>query len=199
MIERDFGLRTAHGPLHGRFSRPAEATALVVLAHLQSTPLDAVVAANLHGRRHALLSMNLLVPREAQYPDAMHNVPLLAQRLIDVLDLLRQDGDAENLPVGLYAGAHVAPAAIRAAARRDRQVQALVCHGGLIDLAGLENLRFLATPLLMLVDADDTASATAYRRAAGHLGAPHELRTLAPGENPGPAVGGWFGTHLPAV
>lgn len=199
MMHREFNFHTPHGPLHGHLLMPQPAQGLILLAQLRPTPLDMAINANLGSRHWAILSMGMLTPQEEHYPDTMHNVPLLTQRLLDALDMLRRDGDTEELPIGLFASAHVAPAAVRAAARRDQQVRALACHGGLIDLAGLQHLDLLVAPLLMLVDPDDTVSAASFQRATAHLKAPHELHCLEPGENPAGRIAGWFGAYLQAV
>ena len=80
--------------------------------------------------------------------------------------LIRRDGDMEVLPLAIFATGDTSPAAIRAAAQRDTQVQALACHGGLIDRAGLEALKYLSAPLLMLFDAEDRIGPLAAERAA---------------------------------
>ncbi|MBS1188999.1 MAG: hypothetical protein H6R10_791 [Rhodocyclaceae bacterium] len=198
-MNRSFSLATAHGPLPGRLAVSPGARALIVLALAQGEPLDEAVAADLSAFGYAVLSLNLLTVQESVFPDAAYNAPLLTQRLVDALDRTRGDGDTENLPVGLFAADHAAPAAIRTATRRDAQVRALVCHGGLIDHAGRQHLQLLAAPLLMLVDAGDKASANAYRRAAAYFSVPHEMAILAPGENPGAHIARWFGQHLQAI
>lgn len=196
MTHREFNFHTERGPLHASLAIPETAQGLVVIAQLHPTPLDRVINATLGSRHWGILSMSMLTPQEAHYPDAMHNVPLLTQRLIDGLDLLRRNADTENLPVGLFASAHVAPAAIRAAAQRDQQVRAVVCHGGVVDLAGLQALKLISAPLLMLFDADDPYGRPAFLRATAYLNCVHEARTLAPAENPSSHVAAWFALHL---
>ncbi|HZX32371.1 MAG TPA: hypothetical protein VFF03_13550 [Rhodocyclaceae bacterium] len=198
-MNRDIFLETFHGPLHGQLAIPPAPRGLAVLALVEPLPEDEALAAALAADHLAVLAMPLLTEQELHFPDAAYNVPLLAHRFTDLLNLLRYDGDTERLPVGLYAEGHAAPAAIRAAALKDAQVGAVACHGGLIDLAGRENLHLLAAPLLMLVDADDQASQTSFRRASGYISAPKELRSLAPGESPGSHVAQWFGDHLQAI
>lgn len=199
-MKRDFGLHTGRGALPGQLSLPQRTPGgLILVGQLHATPVDIAVTASLSGRNYAILSVSLLTLQEMHFPDAVYNVPLLSQRLTDILDLASRDSDTGNLPVGLFVSGHVTPAAIRAAACRDRQVQALACHGGLIDQAGLQYLRLLAAPLLMLADAEDPGSAVSFQRAASHLSVTHQLHRLGPGENPSGRVAGWFGEHLQAV
>lgn len=198
-MKRDFNLATPHGLLAGELTLPAAPRGLVLLPAVQPTPLDRLVAAHLAEDGYALLFLPLLTSADAAFPDAAHNVPLLARRLTEALDLMRRDGDTESLPLGLFAPAHATPAAIRAAARRDLQVRALACHGGLPDLAGVQHLELLAAPLLMLADSEDTAATASFRRSTPHLSAAHELHRLAPGENPAGPIARWFGQYLQAV
>lgn len=198
-MNRDFYLETFHGPLHGQLAIPPAPRGLAVLALVEPLPEDDALATELAADDLAVLAMPLLTEQELHFPDAAYNVPLLTQRFTDLLNILRYDGDTERLPVGLYAEGHASPAAIRAAALKDAQVGAVACHGGLIDLAGLENLRLLAAPLLMLVDAGDTASQVSFQRAAAHISVRKELRPLTPGESPGSHAARWFVEHLQAI
>lgn len=199
-MRRDFFLRTPAALLHGRLWLPPAQRTLVLVPQLQAlgddeeAPAAAFLAAG-----HGILALPLLTPREAHSPDAMHNVALLAQRLLDALDAVRDDGDTAKLALGLLAGGHLTPAAIRAAARRDLQVRALVCHGGLLDLAGRQYLELLAAPLLVLTDAGDEAAERSCERAAAHLHGPLRTLRLQPGEAPDGPAGEWFGRHLAAV
>lgn len=198
MTYREFAFHTPRGALHASLAIPESPPGLILIAQLQPTPLDTAINATLGSRHWGILSMSMLTPQEAHYPDAMHNVPLLTQRLIDALDVLRREADTEDLPIGLFASAHVAPAAIRAAAQRDQQVRALACHGGIVDLAGLQALRLISAPLLMLFDDDDRFGRLSFQRATPHLNCVHEARTLQVGENPATHVSAWFSLYLSA-
>ncbi len=193
---RSISLHTPHGALHGELSRPEKAQALVLVAQAGSHRHATAVTAALAGRGFAILSLNLLTLQEGQFPDAAHNVPQLAHRLVEALDFIHREYELEAMPVGIFATDHATPAAIRAAAQRDAQVKAIACHGGIIDLAGLQNLRFLASPLLMLNDPDDTAGQAAFHRAAQYLAVPREQHVLGPAEDPGKRVASWFALHL---
>ena len=189
-------IQTPHGPLHGQLLFAPTARAVVLLARSHISPVDAVISANLAARGYAILNMDLLTTQEAHFVDATQNVPRLAQRLIDLLDLARRDDDLADLPLGIFASGDASPAAIRAAARRDTQIRAVACHGGLIDRAGRESLEFLSAPLLMLGDPDDHAVKTSYERARPHLTAPHEFHPLGPAEDPVLRVASWFSLYL---
>lgn len=193
-IDRCIVLPTQHGALQGQLTLPASARGLIILAHADSAAFTGL--ARLAAGRHGVLSMGLLAAQELEFPDTLHNVALLTQRLLDVLNFVRNDGDTETLPVGLLSTAYATPAAIRTAVQRDVQVRALACLGGLIDLAGRQYLDLLAAPLLMLIEADDVAAAHSFEHAAPHFGAPHRLQRLAAGEDAGDRLAAWFWEHL---
>ena len=191
-MNRHIALHTPHGSLHGQLERPDDPRGLIVLARSHHLPVDTTISANLAARSYAILTMELLTAHELQFVDATQNVARLTQRLIDILDLARHDGDMQELPLGIFASGEIAPAVIRAAARRDAQVRAIACHGGLIDRAGAQALELLVAPLLMLIDADDATTLAAYRRAESHLRCIHEMHLAAIGESMESHVADWF-------
>lgn len=195
-MNRSISFHTPHGPLYGRLEMPEHPRGLVLLARSHHAPVDALIAANLAGRGYAVLGIELLSTQEAQFADATQNVPRLTQRLLDILEFIRHDGDMENLPLAIFASGDATPAAIRAAARRDTQVGALACHGGFVDRAGLEALKLLAAPLLVLFAENDQLGKIAFQRAASHLRTVHETHTLDIGEDPVSRVASWFSVYL---
>jgi hypothetical protein len=195
-MNREITLPTPHGVLHGQLERPDQPRALILLARSHHVPVDAAITANLAARGYAILAIELLSTHEIQFADATQNVPRLALRLIDILDLTRNDGDMQDLPLAIFASGDIAPAVIRTAAQRDTQVRAVACHGGLIDRAGAQALDLLVAPLLMLFDDDDDPGIAAYRRATTHLRGVHEMHVLEIGENPLNRVAEWFSLHL---
>lgn len=195
-MNRSISLHTTHGLLHGQLELPDHPRGLVLLARSQHTPLDILITDNLTSRGYGVLSMQLLSAQEAHFADATQNVPRLTQRLLDILELIRSDGDMQDLPLAIFASGDTTPAAIRAAARRDTQVKLLACHGGIVDRAGLEALKLLEAPLLMLFDTADTIGRAAFQRAATHLAGLYETHLLDAEEDPMLRVAGWLSIHL---
>lgn len=195
-MNRHLTIQTPHGTLHGEIVLPPDARATVLLARSHHSPHDAAVSANLAGHGYAVLSMDLLTLHEAQFADATQNVPRLAQRLIDMLDLARRDEELACLPFGIFATGDASPAAIRTAAQRDTQIGAVACHGGHIDRAGKQSLEYLTAPFLLLGDAADTAVKSSYELARPHFSALHEFHELEMAESPIPRVTAWFSAHL---
>lgn len=197
-MNRHFSLSTPHGSLHGHLERPDHPRGLVLVASVHNALADSVIAANLAARGYAILSMELLTTQETHFIDAAQNVPRLSQRLLDILDLIHEDGDTLDLPLAIFASGEVTPAAIRVAARRDLQVRALACHGGLIDRAGLEALQLMSAPLLMLFAAADEVERAAFRRARPHLKAISEEQMLEIGADASLPIADWLSIHLQA-
>ena len=176
-------LASEHGLLHGQLDFLPGATGLVVLADAAEA-LDA--RANLLAgvfRRAGLstLTIDLLSRREERYADVHNNVPLLAKRLLEFLGLLKHRtelGELESQPIGLYAANATSPVVVRVAALRDHDIAAIVCRGGLIDLAGMLYLHSLASPLLLLVEEGDEQHYASGSRAMRELRCAHEIRRI---------------------
>lgn len=165
---------------------------------------DGTLARALHAAGFATLGIDLLHGDECRFADASRHLPLLGERLLAVVSALRQQIALDALPsvpIVLFADGDATPLAIRVAAQRDRDVTALACHGGLVDLAGLQYLKVLQSPLLMLFDADDTIGLTNARRAKPYLAGPCEIRELASNGDIDAIISqaavDWFGKQLP--
>ncbi len=182
-----FSLRSEHGLLHGQLELRPAAAGLVVVARASETldTPDALLASHFHRYGLSTLSVDLLSHREERYADVRHDVPRLTRRLLGFLDLLREridQGEIGVQAIGLHASHDASPAAVRAAALRDRAIAALVCRGGLIDLAGTLYLHTLASPLLILAEDDDATHTASNRRALREVSCARELRLI-------PAIG----------
>jgi hypothetical protein len=195
-MKRRFSIRLSHGQLLGELDLPDFPRGLILVVSAHNIAVDHETAANLAARGYAVFSMELLTQQEAQFADASQNVPRLTERLLDLLDLIRHDGDMQDLPLAIYAIGESTPAAVRATAQRDAQVKVLICHGGMVDRAGLQALNLLTAPLLMLLDADDTPGHTAFTRAASHLSSLQQMQILNPGDDPVSAASNWLTQHL---
>jgi putative phosphoribosyl transferase len=163
-------IHTEHGPLHGRLAPLAGASCLIVLAHAGATPEahDDALAARLRQAGMATLVIDLLTHQEERFADVHNNVPLLAKRLLDCLTLIKrqmQNDEMPTLPIGLCAADSTSPVVIRVAGLRDNDIAAVVCRGGLIDLAGALYLRSLTSPLLVLLGQSDATLLASNQRA----------------------------------
>ena len=182
------------------------------MAHAGPTPeaRDDALAVVLRHAGVGTLTLDLLTHVEEHFADKHHNVPLLTRRLLDGLALIKRRmvlGELPVVPIGLCAAGDCSPVVVRVAALRDHDIFALVCRGGLIDLAGMLYLRSLASPLLVLVAEDDERGLLSNRRALREVVSEQQLKLLpASVDSPESAVvfecvaratAQWFVQHLP--
>ena len=191
LLPGDFGrtdvlpvsINTEHGTLHGQLGILAESPGIVVLAH-DTRKLDArdqMLARFFHHAGLSTFSVDLIAAHEEQFPDIHNNVPLLAKRLLDFLGIIKhrvQMGELVEQPIGLFAANATSPVVVRVASLRDHDIAAIVCRGGLIDLAGVLYLRSLESPILLLIEENDDPHAASNRRALLEVSSAKELKLI---------------------
>ena len=201
--------------LRGDLVLPAAPRGLVAFAHgsgsSRHSPRNVYVAGVLQRRRLGTLLVDLLTADEeiadARTAQLRFDIPLLADRLITVVDWLGRRPDTGGLPIGLFGASTGAAAALIAAAARPRAVGAVVSRGGRPDLAGDAAMR-VAAPTLLIVGSLDTEVIHLNRAAMQEL-ACEVVLDIVPGathlfEEPGTLArvaalaGDWFVKHLPA-
>lgn len=196
-MKRSLLLETPAGRLHGQLALPDNPKGLVLLPKPHRIAVDDAVATTFQQHGYAVLAMELLTEREMRFADATQDVARLTRRLLDLLDLIRRDGDMENQPCAIQVSDELVPAAIRVAAQRDRQILAVAACDGLIDKAGVQALELLAAPLLMLFRDEGELVSLAWQRALKYLSCPVEAHRLAVEENPAIPAIRWFAAYLP--
>jgi putative phosphoribosyl transferase len=159
-IDRD-AVRIGPRGLPGEWAQPAQPLGLVLFAHgsgsSRGSPRNRWVAGVLHDHRLATLLFDLLSDDEARDPRCVFDIALLAQRVVEALDWLRDGAPAPTLGaqrVGLFGASTGAAAALRAAVERPGRVGALVSRGGRADLAADDLPRVQAPTLLIVGGAD---------------------------------------------
>lgn len=172
-----------HGPLHASLALQPDSRGIVVLAHATRTldERDGALAGFLRHAGLSTLSVDLLALQEEHFPDVHNNVPLLAKRLLDFLGLIKTKmllGELPQQPFGLCGANATSPVVVRVAALRDHDIAAIVCRGGLIDLAGMLYLRSLESPLLLLVEETDEQHISSSRRALQEIPCRKELKLI---------------------
>ena len=196
--------------LQGTLHLPKDAIGIVLFV----TPGECGTQAGHSGITHLLwqarmatVDIDLLDPEAAHFTDAATHLPLLVERLLAVIGQLTRLMESDVIParpIGLFAAGDATPVAVRAAAVRDKAVAALLCVGGLVDLAGLQYLRELKAPLLMLAGPDDAAAAN-LARARPHIPGRTETRVLPEVESSAATAGiartatTWFSEQLLAA
>lgn len=165
---------------------PPRPVGVVAFAHGggggRASPRDRRVAAEL---RDAGIATLLMAPRdhEEEWVGAGGgDVALLARRLADAIDWLRDAPVVGGLPIGLHGAGIAAAAALLAAAESPQLVAAVVSRGGRPDLAG-EALDRVRAPTLLIVGGDDAPVIGINGSALRRLGPRSRLHVLPGGDD----------------
>lgn len=179
----------AHGSGSGRFS-----------------PRNGYVAARLREAGFATLLLDLLTPVEERNRENVFDIALLANRLTLAAEWVGANRDLLGLPIGYFGASTGAGAALRAAAKPDGRIAAIVSRGGRADLAGASALIRVQAPTLLIVGSMDGVVIELNEAALALLRCPAEL-AIVPGaghlfEEPGTLdrvvelATDWFGRHM---
>jgi putative phosphoribosyl transferase len=199
--------------LSGNLEMSVRPQGIVVFAHgsgsSRHSPRNQYVARALEGRNFATLLIDLLTPLEEAMDDRTakyrFDIPMLAERLVAIVDWLRSRRETASLPVGLFGASTGAGAALIAAAQRPRQITAVVSRGGRPDLAGAA-LPHVVAPTLLIVGGLDLPVIEMNRDAAKRMrceakleivpGATHLFEEAGALERVADLAAEWFGQHL---
>ena len=203
--------------LAGDLAMPSDPRGIVLFAHgsgsSRHSSRNQYVARMLQHRSLATLLIDLLTPEEEVIDDRTaeyrFDIPMLAGRLVTIVDWLRLRKDTASLPIGLFGASTGGGAALIAAAERPRDVAAVVSRGGRPDLADAA-LPKVSTPTLLIVGGFDAPviqmNRDAMKRMRGAVtleivpGATHLFEEPGTLERVAQLAGNWFAQHLrPAV
>lgn len=197
--------------LDGVLAHAPEVRGLVVLVQngcvLHTDLREAMVGKRLEDARIATLRVDLLTRHEElRDPDARYNVPLMANRLLSVVDWIDHQPEICDLSLAIAASGTTCGAAVRACARRPERFAALLCRGGRPDLAGAGPLRLVRCPTVFVVgDADpgvESYQRPAFELIAAHRewlvveGADEDFRSPGTLEQAARQTVRWFEQHL---
>lgn len=197
--------------LKGELTLWPSARGLVIFAHGSGSgarsPRSVSVSHVLHSEGLATLLFDLLTAGEQEETALRFDTELLTARLLDAVAWAGRHPAACRLPLGLFGASTGAAAALRAAARLNGLVQAVVCRGGRTDLAG-DTVREVVSPTLLIVGARDCEVLELNRRTLSELRCEKRL-AIVPGashlfEEPGALEGvaalaaAWLSGHLAA-
>jgi dienelactone hydrolase len=203
--------------LDGDLGIPDRPAGLVLFAHgsgsSRHSPRNRFVARALEGQNLATLLIDLLTPEEEavdiRTAALRFDIPLLARRLVVIVDWLAGEPLTASLPIGLFGASTGGGAALMAAAARPAAVAAVVSRGGRPDLAGAA-LRAVTAPTLLIVGGHDEPVIEMNRDAMAQMRQAHVELEIVPGathlfEEPGALervaalASGWFSRYLPAA
>jgi len=200
---------TRSARLPGHLAVPEGASGVVVFAHgsgsSRHSPRNRFVADSLRSVGLATVLLDLLTPAEEADRANVFDVELLADRLVDVVDRIRDHPATRGLAVGLFGASTGAAAALVAASRQGAAIGAVVSRGGRPDLAA-DHLATVTAPTLLIVGGRDRAVLDLNRWAGARLGAACRLEVVSgathlfaePGALAAVATlaGEWFTGHL---
>lgn len=212
-LQRSLSVELATAWLHGELALPEEAEGLVLFAHgsgsSRFSPRNQRVARYFNDLGLATLLLDLLTEEEQDVDELTRqfrfDIPLLAERLVGVVDWLRADVRLHQLELGLFGASTGAAAALICAAQRAHEIAAVVSRGGRTDLAG-EALAHVRAPTLLIVGGEDHEVLALNRDSARQLGGIRHLEVVAGAshlfEEPGKLLtvaelaGDWFLRYL---
>jgi putative phosphoribosyl transferase len=178
--------REVHIPpleLSGTLNLPANARSLVVFAHGSGSSRfsrrNMAVAKGLNERAIATLLFDLLTPEEEGDRSRVFDIPLLAERLEDVVGWIDAEAELARQPLGLFGASTGAAAALAAAAHLGERIGAVVSRGGRPDLA-MDVLDRVRAPTLLIVGGADYGVIELNQDALGRLSAAKALE-IVPG------------------
>lgn len=167
--------------LEGMLEVPQGATGLVVFAHgsgsSRKSPRNNFVAEVLRDRGLGTLLFDLLTEQEDRVRENRFDIPLLTDRLVAVTEWVWSRESTRNLDVGYFGSSTGAAAALRAAARLDDEIDAVVSRGGRVDMAA-EVLDDVRAPTLFVVGGADTDVLELNREAYDRLSCTKDLHVV---------------------
>lgn len=167
--------------LEGMLEVPAGASGIVVFAHgsgsSRKSPRNNFVAEAIRDRGLGTLLFDLLTEVEDRTRENRFDIPLLTDRLVAVTEWLRNRDNTQDLAIGYFGSSTGAAAALRAAARRQDDTDAVVSRGGRVDLAA-EVLDDVRAPTLFVVGGADTDVLELNREAYEQLTSEKELHVV---------------------
>ena len=138
---------------------PKDATSAIIFAHGSGSgrlsPRNQYVAQILNEAGFATLLVDLLTPEEDQHYQTRFDIDLLTDRLIQAINMLKQEPSTSKLKIGLFGASTGAAAALKAATDYSLHIEAIVSRGGRPDLAG-NSLPKVNAPTLLIVGGSDT-------------------------------------------
>lgn len=197
--------------LPGNLRVPTAATTLVIFAHgsgsSRFSPRNMAVAEALNAQGMGTLLFDLLTPDEEQDRANVFDIPLLAERLVEVVQWIDRQPELARLQLGLFGASTGAAAALVAAAELGSRIGAVVSRGGRPDLAGTA-LKMVTAPTLLIVGGFDGAVIELNEQAFTRLTGTKSLEIIPGASHLFPEPGAmeavivlatrWFSTHLSA-
>ena len=163
----------------------SHARAIVAFAHGSGSSRHSIrnryVAEMLNAYNFATLLADLLTEEEEvidmRTRHLRFDIPMLADRLIDIAAWLQQEPQTRDLKIGWFGASTGAGAALIAAARRPENIMAVVSRGGRPDLGGAY-LPEVVAPVLLIVGENDPQVLELNKEALARLNTESKLEIV---------------------
>ena len=169
------------GNREGILGVPEGALGIVVFAHGSGSgrfsPRNNFVASELQRAGIATLLVDLLTPEEELDRANVFDIGLLAARLVNTTDWVRNDPRTSQLAIGYFGASTGAAAALVAATEPNAGIAAIVSRGGRPDLAG-DALERVQAPTLLIVGGLDAPVISLNERAFERLECEKDLEVV---------------------
>ena len=170
--------------MEGTLELPHDAAGVVLFAHgsgsSRLSPRNNHVARVLRDAGIGTLLLDLLTPHEDSLVHNRFDISLLTRRLRAAAAWLAAQDATLALPLGLFGASTGAAAALQLAADPAVPVAAVVSRGGRPDLAGVDALRAVEAPTLLIVGGADEPVIALNEQAYAELGCVKRL-AIVPG------------------
>ncbi|PTQ82540.1 dienelactone hydrolase family protein [Nitrosospira multiformis] len=171
--------------LNADLTMPPHARAIVAFAHGSGSSRHSIrnryVAEMLNAYNFATLLADLLTEEEEvidmRTRHLRFDIPMLADRLIDIAAWLQQESQTRDLKIGWFGASTGAGAALIAAARRPENIMAVASRGGRPDLAGAY-LPEVVAPVLLIVGENDPQVLELNKEALARLNTESKLEIV---------------------
>ena len=195
--------------LRGNLNVPPGSNCLVIFSYGSGSSRFSVrnkfVAEVLNKQKIATLLTDLLTEQEDSVYETRFDIELLTKRLIAVTNYVSKLKEVKDLPIGYFGASTGAASALKAAAKLQNLIHAVVSRGGRPDLAGSDLVEVKA-PTLLIVGGNDTPVIRLNEIALARLTSDRKLE-IVPGathlfEEPGTLdqaaqlAAGWFKKYL---
>ncbi|NIA56328.1 alpha/beta hydrolase [Massilia sp. TW-1] len=170
--------------MEGMLELPHDAAGVVLFAHgsgsSRLSPRNNHVARVLRDAGFGTVLLDLLTPDEDSNVHNRFDISLLTRRLRAAAAWLAAQDATLALPLGLFGASTGAAAALQLAADPAVRVAAVVSRGGRPDLAGVDALRAVEAPTLLIVGGADEPVIALNEQAYAELGCVKRL-AIVPG------------------
>jgi putative phosphoribosyl transferase len=167
--------------MEGMLSIPEKSKALVLFAHgsgsSRLSPRNTFVAKNLQKAGLSTLLIDLLSEEEDSVYETRFDIPLLKQRLEQIVRWLQKEPETKGLSIGLFGASTGAASALEVAAALGGTIKAVVSRGGRPDLA-MHVLHLVVSPTLFIVGGEDFQVIELNEKAFAELRCPKQFEIV---------------------